>query len=106
MGTAARSWTRGSRHALAQERARAKQRAALNVLHDPRDGVEGRVPWQKRMADYILAGSGASGRTSESAEIPEVRRGQYERGASYHQHLPKSELRILDGRRKTKGGPA
>ena len=105
-GTAARSWTRGSRHALAQERARAKQRAALNVLHDPRDGVEGRVPWQKRMADYILAGSGASGRTSESAEIPEVRRGQYERGASYHQHLPKSELRILDGRRKTKGGPA
>jgi len=105
-GPAARSWVRGSRHALAQERARAKERKALDILRDPRDGAEGRVPWQKRMADYILAGSGAAGRAADSSETPGARRGEHERGASYHKPLPKSELRLLDGRRKIKADPA
>ena len=105
-GPVARSWVRGSRHALAQEQARAKERKALDILRDPRDGAEGRVPWQKRMADYILAGSGAAGRATDSSETPGARRGEHERGASYHEPLTKSELRLLDVRRKIKADPA
>jgi len=99
-GAVRRSWARGSRHALAQERARAKERAELSALQDPREGAQGRPQWQKRMADYIVAGSGTQGRESEAA--PGGTRGEHERGASYHKPRQAPELRLLEERRKAK----
>lgn len=60
LGWASRIWARGSHHTPAQERTRTKERTALSVLQDPRGGSQGHAPWQKCMADYILAGSGVS----------------------------------------------